>query len=49
MTLGTTSSCGVDPVDELGPICRRENIWIHIDSAYAGNSFELISNKKKLR
>ncbi|EFO23293.2 aromatic L-amino acid decarboxylase [Loa loa] len=36
MTLGTTSSCGVDPVDELGPICQRENIWIHIDSAYAG-------------
>ncbi|VDK74334.1 unnamed protein product [Onchocerca ochengi] len=21
MTLGTTSSCGIDPVDELGPIC----------------------------
>ncbi|VDK70907.1 unnamed protein product [Litomosoides sigmodontis] len=36
MTLGTTSTCGVDPVDELGPICQRENIWIHIDSAYAG-------------
>ncbi|MCP9261082.1 hypothetical protein DINM_004119 [Dirofilaria immitis] len=36
MTLGTTSTCGVDPVDELGPICQRENIWIHVDSAYAG-------------
>uniref|UniRef100_A0A8R1TRC4 Aromatic-L-amino-acid decarboxylase n=1 Tax=Onchocerca volvulus TaxID=6282 RepID=A0A8R1TRC4_ONCVO len=37
MTLGTTSSCGIDPVDELGPICQRENIWIHVDSAYAGS------------
>ncbi|CAG9537023.1 unnamed protein product [Cercopithifilaria johnstoni] len=36
MTLGTTSTCGVDPVDELGSICQRENIWIHVDSAYAG-------------
>ncbi|EJW78319.1 hypothetical protein WUBG_10773 [Wuchereria bancrofti] len=40
MTLGTTSSCGMDPVDKLGPICKRENIWIHIDSAYAGKSFK---------
>uniref|UniRef100_A0A0R3RUF3 Aromatic-L-amino-acid decarboxylase n=1 Tax=Elaeophora elaphi TaxID=1147741 RepID=A0A0R3RUF3_9BILA len=47
MTLGTTSTCAVDPVDELAPICRRENIWIHIDSAYAGNLFKLISNKKR--
>lgn len=37
MTLGTTSTCGVDPVDKLGPICQRENIWIHVDSAYAGS------------
>uniref|UniRef100_A0A915Q6F7 Aromatic-L-amino-acid decarboxylase n=1 Tax=Setaria digitata TaxID=48799 RepID=A0A915Q6F7_9BILA len=36
MTLGTTSTCGVDPIDELGPICQREKIWIHVDAAYAG-------------
>ena len=35
-TIGTTSTCGVDWVDELGPICNREHIWLHVDAAYAG-------------
>lgn len=48
MTLGTTSSCGLDPVDELGPICQSENVWVHIDSAYAGNHFN-VENKKYVR
>ncbi|VDM45971.1 unnamed protein product [Toxocara canis] len=36
-TVGTTSTCGVDPVDELAPICNSEGIWVHVDSAYAGS------------
>ncbi|VDK58384.1 unnamed protein product [Anisakis simplex] len=36
-TVGTTSTCGVDPVDELAGICNEENMWIHVDSAYAGS------------
>ncbi|WKX99677.1 hypothetical protein Q1695_014502 [Nippostrongylus brasiliensis] len=36
-TLGTTSSCGMDRLDELGPICNRENIYLHVDAAYAGS------------
>ncbi|KJH48703.1 pyridoxal-dependent decarboxylase domain protein [Dictyocaulus viviparus] len=36
-TIGTTSSCGVDRLSELAPICNRENIWIHVDAAYAGS------------
>ncbi|XP_069768341.1 aromatic-L-amino-acid decarboxylase isoform X4 [Narcine bancroftii] len=38
-TLGTTSSCSFDNIMELGPICNSENIWMHIDAAYAGSSF----------
>ena len=38
-TLGTTSICSYDDLKEIGPICRKENIWLHIDAAYAGSSF----------
>ncbi|VDM57213.1 unnamed protein product [Angiostrongylus costaricensis] len=36
-TMGTTSSCGMDRLDELAPICNREHIWLHVDAAYAGS------------
>ncbi|VDO47710.1 unnamed protein product [Haemonchus placei] len=36
-TIGTTSSCGMDRLDELGPICNREHIYLHVDAAYAGS------------
>jgi aromatic-L-amino-acid decarboxylase len=35
-TVGTTSSAAVDPVRRIAEIARRENAWLHIDSAYAG-------------
>eukprot|EP01103_Thecamoeba_quadrilineata_P005944 TRINITY_DN15689_c0_g1_i1.p1 TRINITY_DN15689_c0_g1~~TRINITY_DN15689_c0_g1_i1.p1 ORF type:complete len:486 (+),score=86.71 TRINITY_DN15689_c0_g1_i1:32-1459(+) len=38
-TFGTTPSCSFDRVDEIGPICNKEEIWLHIDAAYAGCSF----------
>ncbi|XP_073534437.1 aromatic-L-amino-acid decarboxylase [Phyllobates terribilis] len=38
-TLGTTSSCSFDNLMELGPICKEENIWLHVDAAYAGSAF----------
>ncbi|KAM9308236.1 aromatic-L-amino-acid decarboxylase [Gastrophryne carolinensis] len=38
-TLGTTASCSFDNLEELGPICKEENIWLHIDAAYAGSAF----------
>ncbi|UYV74175.1 Tdc2 [Cordylochernes scorpioides] len=38
-TLGTTGSCAYDPLRELGPVCRREGLWLHVDAAYAGCSF----------
>ncbi|XP_039662699.1 aromatic-L-amino-acid decarboxylase [Perca fluviatilis] len=38
-TLGTTASCAFDHITELGPICNKENMWMHIDAAYAGSAF----------
>jgi aromatic-L-amino-acid decarboxylase len=37
-TVGTTSTTSVDPVAEVGAVCRRENLWFHVDAAYAGSA-----------
>jgi aromatic-L-amino-acid decarboxylase len=37
-TVGTTSTTSVDNIDEIGSICNDENIWLHVDSAYAGTA-----------
>ncbi|XP_018569156.1 aromatic-L-amino-acid decarboxylase [Anoplophora glabripennis] len=38
-TLGTTSSCTFDKLDEIGPVCNQYNVWLHVDAAYAGSAF----------
>ncbi len=35
-TLGTTSTTSVDPVHDIADLCRREQVWLHVDAAYAG-------------
>lgn len=37
-TIGTTSSNAVDPLDKIGPICRRHGLWFHVDGAMAGTA-----------
>ncbi|XP_061078548.1 histidine decarboxylase [Conger conger] len=38
-TLGTTGVCAFDCLSELGPLCEKEGLWLHIDAAYAGSAF----------
>ncbi len=34
-TLGTTSTTSVDPIAQMAAIAKRENLWLHVDGAYA--------------
>ncbi|XP_063237906.1 histidine decarboxylase [Bacillus rossius redtenbacheri] len=38
-TLGTTGACAFDNLMELGPICEKHQLWLHVDAAYAGTAF----------
>jgi aromatic-L-amino-acid decarboxylase len=35
-TVGTTSTASVDPIRDIGNLCREAKIWLHIDAAYGG-------------
>ncbi|XP_068656100.1 tyrosine decarboxylase 2 [Aristolochia californica] len=37
-TIGTTSSTAVDPLSALGKIAKENDIWLHVDAAYAGSA-----------
>ncbi len=37
-TIGTTSTTSVDPVEKIADICERNNIFLHVDAAYAGSA-----------
>jgi aromatic-L-amino-acid decarboxylase len=37
-TVGTTSSNALDPVAEIGRICREEGLWLHVDGAMSGTA-----------
>jgi aromatic-L-amino-acid/L-tryptophan decarboxylase len=35
-TVGTTSSTSVDPVAAIADVAAHEDVWLHVDAAYAG-------------
>lgn len=37
-TVGTTSSNGIDPVPQIGDICRHHGAWLHVDAAMSGTA-----------
>ncbi|CAN5887504.1 pyridoxal-dependent decarboxylase [soil metagenome] len=34
-TVGTTSTTSMDPVPAIADLCAQENVWLHVDAAYA--------------
>lgn len=44
-TVGTTSSTAVDPLKAIGEICRRHEVWLHVDAAFSGTA-ALLPEKK---
>ena len=37
-TVGTTSSLAFDPLEPIGQICKKHNLWLHVDAAMAGTA-----------
>ena len=35
-TAGSVSTGAVDPLREIGALCRRHGVWFHVDGAYGG-------------
>lgn len=38
---GTTGSTAMDPLEEIGHICKKYDIWMHVDAAFAGTALLL--------
>ena len=41
VAIGTTGTVAVDPLKEVGDICKKYGIWLHVDAAYAGTALLL--------
>jgi aromatic-L-amino-acid decarboxylase len=37
-TVGTTSSNAMDPLPEIGSVCRAQDLWFHVDAAMSGTA-----------
>jgi aromatic-L-amino-acid/L-tryptophan decarboxylase len=40
-TLGTTGTTAVDPLKQIGEICSKYNVWLHVDAALGGTALIL--------
>lgn len=48
-TIGTTSTSSVDDINALGNICKKHQLWLHVDAAYAGSAMILAENQHHLK
>lgn len=40
-TIATTGTTAIDPIREIGEICRKHGIWLHVDAAMGGTALIL--------
>ncbi len=40
-SLGTTGTTSIDPLSTIGEICKKHNIWLHVDAALGGTALLL--------
>ena len=40
-TLGTTGTTAIDPLKAIAQVCRKHDIWLHVDAALAGSALVL--------
>lgn len=46
---GTTNVGAVDPLEKIGAICRKNQLWYHVDAAYGGFFLLTAAGREKLR
>ena len=37
-TVGTTSTTAIDPTEAIGDVAEANDLWVHVDAAYAGSA-----------
>ncbi|KAL3288260.1 hypothetical protein HHI36_002709, partial [Cryptolaemus montrouzieri] len=47
-TLGTTVRGAFDPINEIADICKKHNMWLHIDAAWGGGLIFSQKHRAKL-
>ncbi|CAG9863233.1 unnamed protein product [Phyllotreta striolata] len=47
-TLGTTVRGAFDPINEIAEICKKHNMWLHIDAAWGGGLIFSQKHRAKL-
>ena len=46
---GTSVLGAFDPIDSIADVCAKENLWLHVDSAWGGGALVSTKYKHKLR
>jgi aromatic-L-amino-acid/L-tryptophan decarboxylase len=48
-TAGTTNTGAIDDLDAIGAVCRRHDVWLHVDAAYGGPAVLTADHAGRLR
>lgn len=48
-TAGTTVLAAIDPIQDISRICKKYNVWLHVDGAYCGSLIFSQYHRTKLR